>query len=695
MNNHLYLLLILLFACNITIGATIINGTVTDAQTNEGIPYATFSVTSTSDSIAFLKRFASNDQGKFSEEIPNAGNYILTITSIGYENYTKEFTIKVGQKNYSFGKINMKESSDSLTEVVVVAQKPLVKVDTDRLTYDIEGDPDSKTNTTLEMLRKVPLITVDGDDNIQLKGSSNFKIYMNGKPSNIIAKNPSDALKSIPASTIKEVEVITEPGAKYDAEGIGGIINIVTISTLAGYTGSVRVGVNTFGSPNAGFYIASKMGKFGLTANLNYSGNRSPRFSNENSREQFANIQNKYIRQYSSGNGNSNYGYGSIEANYDIDSLNLISLSFSGNLGGGKNISNGQTVMENSERDTTTLFNMNTDASNFWSGMNVSLNYQHMFMKPNKLLTFSFQGDFTPNEQNNTTSYEGIKNYQSYEQRSRSKANGSEYTFQADYTEPFDSNRHTMEVGIKYILRNNISHNYYYNLDTLTNEWITQPKLFNQDLNQLQHIVSAYGSYSFRYKMFHLRAGLRLEYSEQHIESDTSFNARYFNVVPSILLGYKIGMSSNFSLSYTQRLQRPGIWYLNPYYDNTDPLNVVQGNPDLKPTMSHSLSFSYGFFNPKFNFNTSANFSYTDNGINSITTQLNDSVLYTSYYNVAKRLSGGLSLYMNWTILPIWQFYMNGGVNYNYMETSNQSLSSQGFNFSLFAGTNFTLPWKL
>ena len=234
MKRTFFLAMLLVITTVAAIGQATVSGTVEDANTQESIPYATFSLTSVIDSVPFVKRFAANDKGQFSESVPAGHTYELTITSIGYDIYTQSFTIAKGATKHALGKLQMQESSDSIAEVVVVAQKPLVKVDIDKLTYDVEGDPDSKSNTTLEMLRKVPLVTVDGDDNIKVKGSSSFKIFMNGKPSNIIANNPSDALKSIPASTIKEIEVITEPGAKYDAEGIGGIINIITINTLAG-----------------------------------------------------------------------------------------------------------------------------------------------------------------------------------------------------------------------------------------------------------------------------------------------------------------------------------------------------------------------------------------------------------------------------------------------------------------------------
>ena len=157
------------------------------------------------------------------------------------------------------GKIALSEQSTELDEVQVVAQRPLVKVEIDKLTYNAKDDPESSTSNVLDLLRKVPMVTVDGEDNIQLKGSSSFKIYMNGKPSNMITNNPSQVLKSMPANSVKDVEVITDPGAKYDAEGVGGIINIITDKRMdEGYSGSVGANGDTFGGYGGNAYLSLK-----------------------------------------------------------------------------------------------------------------------------------------------------------------------------------------------------------------------------------------------------------------------------------------------------------------------------------------------------------------------------------------------------------------------------------------------------
>ena len=258
-------------------GSYSIKGQVLDSLSNESVPYATLRIALAKTPDKPVKLLACDVDGKFQAPLSSAGKYIISMQSIGKAPAEKTFTISDKQRNLDLGKLYMQEDNQRLGEVTVTAQKPLVKAEIDKLTYSLEDDPEAQTNNTLEMLRKVPMVTVDGDDQIQLKGSTNFKIYMNGKPSNLLSNNPAEVLKSMPANSVKNIEVITDPGAKYDAEGIGGIINIITTkNALQGYTGTVRVNGSSLGRVGGGGYISLKAGKFGLTANYNYNYNREP-----------------------------------------------------------------------------------------------------------------------------------------------------------------------------------------------------------------------------------------------------------------------------------------------------------------------------------------------------------------------------------------------------------------------------------
>ena len=231
-----------------------VKGELVDSLTNEGEPYATIRIFTPADTKKAVYAAVTQPNGKFNEKLKTAGQYIIHFSSVGKNTVIRTFSVTDEQPVANLGTLRISESAEMLKGVEVVAQKPLVKAEIDKVTYSMEDDPDAKTNTTLEMLRKVPLVTIDGEDNIKVNGSSSFKVHVNGKPNSLMSSNPKEVLKSLPANSVKSIEVITEPGAKYDADGIGGILNIITVSrSLEGYTVSLNAGVNNRGYNASGY----------------------------------------------------------------------------------------------------------------------------------------------------------------------------------------------------------------------------------------------------------------------------------------------------------------------------------------------------------------------------------------------------------------------------------------------------------
>ena len=225
-----------------------------DSLLNESEPYATIRIVAKQTPDKPVKLAVTDENGKFNEKLKTAGQYIISFTSVGKLTVSREFEISNTNKTVDLGTIFTAEASEMLKGVEVVAQKPLVKAEIDKISYSVEDDPDSQTNTTLEMLKKVPLVTVDGEDNIQVNGSSNFKVHVNGKPNTLMSNNPKEVLRSLPANSVKSIEVITEPGAKYDAEGIGGILNIITTDTrMQGYNVTLGARASNHGIGGYGY----------------------------------------------------------------------------------------------------------------------------------------------------------------------------------------------------------------------------------------------------------------------------------------------------------------------------------------------------------------------------------------------------------------------------------------------------------
>lgn len=673
-----------------------VKGMVVDSVSNQAIPYATVSVSAAATPDVYLKRIASGAKGDFEVVLNKAGDFIISFESVGMKKFLQKLTVTPEQKTINLGKINMSTASKALGEVTVLAAKPLVKVDLDKISYDTKSDPESESSTVLDMLKKVPMVTVDGNDNIQLKGSSNFKIYINGKASGMTTNNPSQVLKSMPASSIKSIEVITEPGAKYDAEGVGGIINIVTDHSLNGLTGTVQARANTLGGYGGGLYLSTKKGKFGLTANLNYGNNPQPDQIWTNEKENFNSQTTKYIFQDALSNSNYQFYYGNLEASYEIDTLNLLSLTVGGYSGNQLSVDHGSTTSMDANRNTLSAFKQLTTNNNGWGGIDLSFDYQRTFKKPQQLLTLSYKYSRTPDTTDSYSDLTGLLNYTSYNQHIINNAHGDEHTFQVDYTEPFNK-IHVVEFGAKYILRLNTGDNTYLFQKDSTQAWIPTPNQPVNNLDQTQNILGAYGSYTLKLEKFSVRAGLRFEYTGSKIVlTDTTISPSFANLVPSVSMSYKLNDANNLRLSYNQRISRPGIWYLNPFRDNSNPFSISQGNPDLKPEIDNSISLNYSYITPKLNINTSVFTSFTNNSIERVSNALNDTVIYNTYKNIGLSQNVGLSVYGNWQPNKSIRINLNGNYGYTSMSTNDGSgLNSKGSNFSVSGGGQFTLPAEI
>jgi len=683
-----------------SLSAYTVKGTVVDSISNQSVQYATLSIALARLPQNPIKVVVSDNNGNFTASFnASPGSYSVSVQFVGMKPAVKRFTLTDNQKVVSLGKIYMAETSALLKEVVVVAQKPLVKVDIDKLTYSIENDPESKTSNTLDMFRKVPMITVDNEDNIQLKGSSDFKIYLNGKPSNIISNNPSDVLKSMPANSIKSIEVITDPGAKYDAEGVGGIINIITAkSGFDGYTATIRGNASALGRSGGGAYISLKKGKFGITGNFNYNYLNSP--YNDSYLERTNNMSNteKYMTQ----NGRSKYKgpfqFGSVEASYEIDSLNLISFSVDRFNGKMTSLSDYQVDVKAADLTPFYSYDRNSRSTRTFGSTDMSVDYQRSTHLKDELLTVSYKFENNPNDTKSTTLLENLSGavplILARTQYNVNKASTNEHTAQVDYTRPTRKGQ-KLEVGVKYILRKNNSETDRWQNDTI----VIDP---SSDFKHTQNIYSAYLSYDIKINKFQYKLGLRGERTSQsvkyRISPEMNFSTRYSNIVPSATVSYMLSQIEQVRVGYTMRIRRPGIRNLNPYVNNTDPQNISYGNPKLDPEKSNNLNLNYSKFMPKLNFNLGLSYSFVNNGIENYTfiDPEKPNVSRTTYDNIGHSQRTNFSLYGNWKALTNLNIILNGSVNYVNMKSdatqATGELSTSGFFYNGYTSFQYTLP---
>lgn len=699
-----------------------IKGVLLDSLTQEGEPYATIKIVKKEAPANALKMLVTDMKGKFQEKVPGTGNFVMTISSIGRNTIVKDFTVKAGEKLVDFGTLYITDASNELGQVEVVAQKPLVKADIDKIEYNVQDDPDSKSNSVLEMLRKVPLVTVDGEDNIKVNGSSSFKVYVNGKPNNMMSNNPTEVLKSMPANSIKHIEVITNPGPKYDAEGVGGILNIVTVgSGLEGYTATFSGNVSNMGA-GGGLFGTVKSGKLTVSARYNYNYNDRPRSYSGGNRRTVGDVTegSSDLDYDGSSKGHGNFQSGSMEASYEIDTLRLVSMSF-GLWGGGNNSTSINNTLATAPGTSNELYRYVSDgrSKSSWYSIDGGVDYQRMFHVKDRMFTLSYKINTSPQTSDSYSTYNDMHAATDWEDflkrlydlNNDGSQNTTEHTFQADYTTPIGK-IHTLEAGAKYILRDNSSEDDRYERQIGTTGDYVLDEEHSSHYKHQNDILAAYMGYGLRVKKISGRLGVRYEHTKQEVTyllgKGDNFNKNFDDVVPSASIGYKLTDMSNLRFGYNMRIYRPGIWYLNPYLNDSNPTNISQGNSHLDSEKSHSFNLSYSNFTQKFNINLSARYSFTNNSIEQVTEQVKDTeiaglqnptgkeVLYSTYQNIGKSRNASLSGYVNWNATSNTRIYANLYGNYTYMEGAN-GLKNDGWNLFAYGGAQQSLPhdWRI
>ncbi len=699
-----------------------VSGLVADSLTKEGEMYATMKITKKGKPQEAVKMAVTGKDGTFREWLQSPGDYTLTVSSMGRQPIVRQFTVKPDMAAVNLDTLYIHDASKELAGVEIVAQKPLVKADIDKIEYNMEDDPDSKTNSILEMLRKVPLVTVDGEENIKVNGSSNFKVYVNGRPNNMMSNNPKDVLKSMPASSIRKIEVITNPGPKYDAEGVGGILNIVTVGKgLEGYTANFT-GWAAKLSYGGSVYSTIKKDKLTMSARYNYNYSPLPERHNDADRI-FTGDPSTPSASNATSRATSkiyeNFHSGNFEASYDIDTLRLVTASIgisnSHNSTHSTNILNATSPLDGSQLYAYGQLSRGKENSFYLNG---SFDYQRLFHVKERMLTFSYRISTSPYSCNDTADYkdrEAADDWTDFISLARNQfsdvhSRSTEHTFQIDYSTPIGK-VHTIETGAKYILRDNRSNSDRYLQNTDASDYT-----FDDD-NSMHYrhrndILAAYTGYGLKLGKLSGRTGLRYEHTIQKVKyllgSGQNFSKDFNDLVPSASIGYSINEQQSLRLAYNMRIWRPNIWYLNPYLDQSTPGSLSQGNSGLVSEKNHSFALTYNFFAAKFSTSWTLRHSFTNNCIELVTTLVNDNdisgvknptgkmVNYDTYYNIGKTQTTSLSGYISWMIFKNTRLYMNAWVDYSDYN-DRQSLHNYGWYGSMYVNLEQTLPkdWQI
>ncbi len=585
----------------------------------------------------------------------------------------------------------------SLNEVTVTAQRPLVTKEIDRIGYDVQADEEAKTATLSDVLRKVPLVSVDPDGTIKVKGSGDFKIYRNGRPNNSYSKNAKELFKAIPASSIKKIEVITDPGAREDAEGTSAILNIVTMSELRlqGVMGQVSLSTNSKSHwiPNPNLYITTQIDKVILSA---YGGGffQQGDFCKDRLESRYVYddtgnvLTSKDKRRYPGGTG-----WFGIDGSYELDSLNLFTMEFNGytyRINQHFDQQNDLTLADGSACMSYRVLSTYRPITYFDLGG--GFNYQHSTRRKGESITASYLLATTRQHSNVTSEYlDKVNPSFDYDSKcTHTRANFIEHTLQLDWTRPINAHN-KFDTGAKYIYRNNHSHSSYDYIPTLSEY---------TNFKHTTQVGALYADYRLNVKRWNFRAGLRFEYSRlkgHNIEPpEPEFCRSLRDWVPNASISVNINDENTLKISYNERINRPGITYLNPAVD-ASPLSVSQGNPDLVSSKYHSINLNYSLIKSKINIDLTSGFSTSTDGIVSIKHVIDD-VVYSSYANLGHNRSFNTNLYTQWSPFEKTTWIFNGGLYYRYFKCPDYQLGdifAHGWKWFVWTQVRQKLPWKL
>jgi len=658
--------------------------------------YCTWQVFAATDTIHPILSNIADEFGAIKATLPSAGDYRLKVIAAMRAPLAAEFAVSDSTPGVDLGKLSTVLEGEQLKGITVSAQRPLVTKEIDRIGYDVQADAEASTSNLRDIIRKVPMVSVDADGTIKVNGSTDFKVYKNGRPNNSFTKNSKDIFAAIPASTIKKIEVITDPGAREDGESSGVILNIVTTSdtSLAGVSGNIGLEWDVReDAPNANGFIMTQVGKLTMSAMGGfYRYTRNTQRGRQLTETVYDETGDRYVGEatYSAaGHG----GYFAVEGSLELDTLNLFSTALNGYVGRNAIDTWNQSNMYGASG--APLYSYNTASyypKNGYTDIDFSFDYQHSTRLKGETLTASYRLSHTNQSQVRHNMYLDMVNapfdYDAINQDFDLRF--YEHTFQFDWSRPFGT-KYKLDTGAKYILRESNSDN--------TQELVG----VSQSENQFTHRYDIFGIYAdgrATFGTFTARAGLRYEYSRLGAEfkkgPGEDFHANLSDFVPNVSFAWNASSASMWKASYSRRIQRPGISYLNPAV-TTNPLSVSYGNPNLESVAVNNFSVNYGLMKAKFNLDLTATFTSSNNGIGNVQWTDDKNVNHSTYENLMQQRAFSLSSFFQWAITDKTSWMMNAWFNWRRysLDTEKGNIALAKPNMFIYTSITQKLPWDL
>lgn len=675
-----------------------IKGTVVDSKTKQPIQFATISLYKFKDS-SLVTGAVANDKGVYELSSLGYGRYFMKVKFIGYKQIIIDtIAIRPRAPEVTIGTLRLQSNSEQLGEVEVSSEKSTIQLGIDRKIFNVEKSIVSEGGSAADVLQSIPSVSVDIDGNVSLRGSGNITVLVDGKPSGITGSSRAAILEQIPASSIESIELITNPSAKYDPDGMGGIINIVLKKNkLSGFNGSVSIGAGTNDKYGSGFNI----NKYNASINLSY---RNSRF-------------NSYINYGYRVNTRTHLGISERQNIFPDTSYFLNEESFSSNKNTSNNIKGGIdfylnpkntlgfSVLYNTGKESGTGFSKYTEADKYENlsasyvrdetsgdspkSTDYNINYRKIFNKPKQELIVD--GTYSMSDGNDVENYSdrdyelkyASKNSTPFKQNTSTEGINSITNIQLDYVQPL-KNQMKLELGAKTTLRDIQNDFVSTTYDYSNSEFVADTDL-NNNFQYNENIFAAYATFSGMIKTFGYQVGLRGESANtisKLLTTNEKFSSDYLNLFPSVHLSKKFSKEQELQISYSRRVNRPNMRTLNPFKDYADPYNIRYGNPYLKPEYINSYELSYVKYWKKSVLTSSIYYRKTDGIIQRYKTVTDSLVSFTTFVNLNSSTSYGFELISKNDLTKWWNITTSVNVFETKIDGNNVQADLQNNNFS-------------
>ncbi|HTE01525.1 MAG TPA: TonB-dependent receptor [Mucilaginibacter sp.] len=603
-----------------------ISGTLVDSISKQPLSYASVSIYR-AEGKSPLNGVLTDEKGSFKIDGVHPGSYKIRISYVGYpEKFVTGIVTSDSKPDRNMGTLPVAPGAKALKEVSITGSAALIENKIDKIVYNAEKDLTSVGGNATDVLQKVPMVAVDLNGNVSLRGDNNVRVLINGKPSGATSASLADVLKTIPADQIKSIEVITSPSAKYDAEGSAGIINIITKQkNMSGFSGSVSGGVGT--RQNNG-NINLNYSKNRFTLNMNAGGNLTWPQTSLTTFDNEVNANGSHFENTSSG---STYlkrhgGIGNVSANYDFNAFNSLHTNIRLNQGG----FDPNTITNNGYNDfidpaNSTTYQGHTVSHNSFGGFDWNLDYTHKFKKEGEELDISTQWSHSKIVTNYTNTYQGDLPVGYDNLRNNIDGLNNEYTLQVDYTLPI-SKVLKLEAGGKEIIRRINSTSDLFNPAPAHSENFVFDDQFSSTYNYNQNVTAGYSVFTITLpKSWTILAGVRNEYTTidgaAHSLAETDLppvDKGYNTFIPSLTLQKQLTPTQTIKLSYSKRITRPSLQFLNPYVNRNNNTARSEGNPTLSAEVSQSVELGYTTFIGSSVINASVYYKHTEGTIENV-----------------------------------------------------------------------------